>query len=176
MRWLQHELLEEYIRTGDFSPIHEYLAPPLEEFERHVLLQSFFMGALETSDWKLARHCCREGISMNPSEVFESGPLHSTISVLGGRPEAIEWLISNGADVERRSGNYTTPLFSAVCLGYDDTVRALLHAGADVNSSTMIDDNSTPLMAAAIRGHGKIAKLLMKAMVNILVEIIASLI
>lgn len=56
-----------------------------------------------------------------------------------------------------------TPLQVAATKGYQDVVKLLLAAGADVNAK----DGSRPLHLAACKGHVEVAKLLLAAGANI---------
>jgi hypothetical protein len=58
----------------------------------------------------------------------------------------IQELLAVGPDVNRKCRYDYTPLHSAACMGYTDTVQVLLAAGADVNSKD--NDGRTPLQVA----------------------------
>ena len=56
------------------------------------------------------------------------------LSALNGKAEAVRWMVTAGADVNRPSADlyaHGTPLHHAVCSGSLATVQALLEAGAD---------------------------------------------
>jgi hypothetical protein len=161
MRWLLSELLPEFARSRDFNLLHEELET-LDGFDREVLLQSVFGIALQSSDWELAEHCLNEGYDLrpDPADAGNSGPLHAAMDNLGDRPDVIAWLLRHGAEVNQRGSSNTTPLMNAAGRGWKETVQVLLGAGADVNASTIIDDDSTALMLAAIAGHKEIVVLL----------------
>ncbi|KAK6538521.1 hypothetical protein TWF694_010101 [Orbilia ellipsospora] len=69
----------------------------------------------------------------------------------------IDW---PGVKTEWHNGNGVTSLVMAAAKGYAEHVRALLKAGADVNTQGS-EKYGNALQAASIEGHGKIAELLL---------------
>jgi ankyrin repeat protein len=68
----------------------------------------------------------------------------------------MRFLISKGANVDRRNSAGSTPLLTACLKQQTDVVRVLLEAGADVNAKN--DKGITPLMAAVRGGRGEFTK------------------
>ena len=80
----------------------------------------------------------------------ETETLHN--AVLGGDSEAALAIISGGADVNGRDGEYgVTPLHVAAFGGHTETVLALVSVGAAVNARNKV--GVTPLHVAAFEGH-----------------------
>jgi len=76
----------------------------------------------------------------------------------------ISYLLAHGANPNDRvttAGNISTPLTSAAFLGYNEVVRGLLKAGANVNTPAML--NATPLTLAALSGNTEAVVILLKA-------------
>ncbi len=75
-------------------------------------------------------------------------------------------LIQNGADVDELDQNQDSPLVIAAYKGYDQIVKLLLEAGADVRA---VDPGmkATALHAAAYAGRTEAAKLLIKYHIDI---------
>ncbi|MBA3316340.1 MAG: ankyrin repeat domain-containing protein [Planctomycetaceae bacterium] len=161
--WVADELLQHHSEPPNGPLIHEFL-DELEGFERKMLLGSLFWNALRFGKWLLAEHCIVEGYPIAHSEDDrDSQPLCDAMSILEDRPDVIAWLLEHGAEFEQRSINHWTPLMFAVIHGYREIVELLLAAGADINASTIIDDDLTPLMMAAERGGEATLKLLLAA-------------
>lgn len=161
LRQLGMELLEDFKRSRDFSPIHEILGAA-DEDERSVILHNFFWEGLRIADWDLAEGCLQKGycIGRDPKEITE-GPLCIAMQEFPNRVDVIEWMIRHGADIEHRDLEFATPLICASARGMDEIVQLLLDNGADVNATEIIDDDRSSLMLAAICGHESTVRLLL---------------
>lgn len=90
-----------------------------------------------------------------------------------GDLEEVEWLIERGAKPHRPDTPlvYTrddwTPLQSAARDGHLDTVKALLCAGADVNTAPIPSGGRTALQAASEKGHLAVVRLLLEAKADV---------
>jgi ankyrin repeat protein len=82
-------------------------------------------------------------------------------AALNGHEHIVEWLISQGVDINSQNDNSDTALALASVNGYLPVVRLLLKAGADVNIRNKKE--RSPLLDAASCGHSAIAELLIKA-------------
>jgi len=79
--------------------------------------------------------------------------------------EIVQYLVTHGADVDKRVADGTTALNEASFWGNVESVRILLAAKANVNSAK--DNGYTPLLSATSRGHVVIVKLLIVAGANL---------
>jgi hypothetical protein len=78
----------------------------------------------------------------------------------GGLVKAVQYILSEGADVNAQGGYYGNALQAASLRGYKKIVELLLKEGADVN--TQGGYYGSALQAASARGHKKIVELLLK--------------
>lgn len=107
----------------------------------------------------------RELVNKNPALVKfkeENGFTALHIAATAGRVDIIEFLLSQGADLEGRTAGGQTPLFQTVPLAARDAFLYLLSRGADIN----LRDNDgrsilqfalnwqRPVMIETILGHG----------------------
>jgi len=78
----------------------------------------------------------------------------------------VEQLIQNGADVNELDSNHDAPVVIAAYKGYNQILKALLEAGADVRA---VDPGmkATALHAAAYAGRTEAAKLLIEYHIDI---------
>lgn len=78
----------------------------------------------------------------------------------------VEQLIQNGADVNELDSNHDAPVVIAAYKGYNQILKALLEAGADVRA---VDPGmkATALHAAAYAGRTEAAKLLIEYRIDI---------
>ena len=77
----------------------------------------------------------------------------------GGLVNAVEYLLSQGADVHAQGGSYGTALQAASFGGHDKIVELLLSKGANVRAQS--GSFGTALQAASWRGNDKIIELLL---------------
>jgi ankyrin repeat protein len=82
----------------------------------------------------------------------------------GGLVNAVQYILSQGADVNAQGGKYATALQAASFRGHEKAAKLLLKAGADVNAHG--GEYVTALYAASDSGHEKIVELLLKAGAN----------
>lgn len=82
------------------------------------------------------------------------------------RPTIALCLIACGADVNKSSDAFLTPLMAAAYHGHIDIVGKLLSKGAKPNATR--DEGFTPLFFAAKAGHAPICKMLLEAGSNVL--------
>lgn len=81
------------------------------------------------------------------------------LAVKKGHADIVQYLIDNGADVNKGNAWDNTPLHYAAYRGYTEIVKMLLAYGADVNAKN--DDGETPLHYAAEKGKTEIVKILL---------------
>ncbi|XP_019860424.1 PREDICTED: ankyrin repeat domain-containing protein 7-like [Amphimedon queenslandica] len=65
--------------------------------------------------------------------LYKKTPLHE--AALYNRSNAVQWLLSKGADLESRDDDGWTPLIVAAANGHTQVVTMLLEKGADVTAS-----------------------------------------
>ncbi len=161
-RWLLSQILKEVFREGNLSAMASFLHDrDLGDVERCHILAVVFWRALRRRRWDIAKCCILQGYEVTPHEHAAWGPIHGCLSHLGDRSDVVEWLLKEGAELERRGPSNITPLIAAIQLGFTDIAHVLVQAGADVNASTVIDEDLTPLMAAARQGDRAVVTLLL---------------
>ena len=79
----------------------------------------------------------------------------------GGHPEAIQFVLDRGADVNKSGKFGETALMMAAYCGYDDSVELLLSRGADMNTTDR--NGNTALSFAKQREHQTTIDLLRRA-------------
>jgi ankyrin repeat protein len=100
------------------------------------------------------------GVDIN-SPACSRCPLPLVNAAWGGSPEAVEFLLDRGADINE-AGNFDhTPLMMASFYGNTEMVRLLLERGADVNFRDANGD--TALSFAKQRKHAAVIRLLRQA-------------
>ena len=98
--------------------------------------------AARTGDLQAIKHYIKTGGDINAlDKTFQVSAM--SWSALHGQTEVVQLLIENGAEVNIRSGDGTTPLHSAAFLGRTDVVKFLLDNGADVKARN--NDGATPV-------------------------------
>lgn len=105
----------------------------------------------------------------------DSGENALTIAIMGGHNDAVELLISSGANVDFVASQGNTPLLSAAYQG-DKNIglcRRLLDAGASVNFTPSSGQYTgvTALYLAASKGAEKVSKLLLDAGADVSVRL-----
>ncbi|OWT42403.1 nacht and ankyrin domain protein [Pochonia chlamydosporia 170] len=78
----------------------------------------------------------------------------------GGLANAVQYLLSRGANVNAQGGSYGTALHAASHRGHETVVKLLLDRGADVEAKDY-EYGWTPLSRAAEKGHEVVVKLLL---------------
>ncbi len=117
----------------------------------------------------LAKYLAR-GSNVNAAVIsdhygYENAPLLH-IAVAGGHPEAVEFLLKQGANPNQFDSHGDSPLCCAIGRGRDDisiqTVRMLIKAGADSNLPFGSKYHHTPLIEAALFAQPEIVEILLR--------------
>lgn len=99
----------------------------------------------------------------DPNGALEDGktPLYLLVEVGGAKPVILRHLLEAGADPNRRTGGQQwTPLHMAAKRGYQVCLKALITAGAWLESPD--HQGNTPLMVAAHHGHVTVVRTLLQ--------------
>ncbi|MBW3540608.1 MAG: ankyrin repeat domain-containing protein [Planctomycetes bacterium] len=88
-------------------------------------------------------------------------PLHYAAE--GNRPEAVEFLAAQEADVEAQDNLGDTPLRAAAVTGALDAAKKLIQLGADPKARRRATRGPSVLDRAAMRGHVEFVELLLKS-------------
>jgi ankyrin repeat protein len=88
-------------------------------------------------------------------------------AVCGAHDRAVQWLLDNGADLDRRGGAGRTPLHWACMTGRDDSIaRLLVERGANVNAEDA-RERRTALHLAVTREEKELTELLLNKGANV---------
>ncbi|HUV29656.1 MAG TPA: ankyrin repeat domain-containing protein [Acidobacteriota bacterium] len=120
--------------------------------------------AAEQGDFEVVKKLVQE----NPQLVTATddqgySPLHK--AAYNNHLNVVEYLISQGADVNSASGSGSTPLHGAAYYGHPEIVRVLLDGGAECD--VVNAGGYTPLLSAAAGNHGEIVRLLVNMGANV---------
>lgn len=136
-------------------------------------------GALGSGNLEAAAHLIERGQKLNlatalcldrwneadrlePKATAEEHQIALIAAALNGKPRAISWLIEKGTPLNGFGPvihPHATPLHHAVCSGSMDSVKILVHAGADRTLKDKVY-GGTPLDWAEHEGHPEIAAFL----------------
>lgn len=103
----------------------------------------------------------QQGVAVSKATVRIQDDRGSTllhIAAYHGRLEVVQYLVANGAQLNKQADNHWTPLHGAACYGHFEVVRYLVSNGAQ--KEVQDDDGLTPLHLAALRGRLEIVKYL----------------
>lgn len=104
--------------------------------------QAALVTAIRSSDASAVRRCIEQNDDLNKADArFGIRPLHWASLI--GRPEIVQLLIENDADVNLPNDDGNGPLHAAAFLGHASVVEVLLQNGADPNSLNR--DGAPPL-------------------------------
>lgn len=144
------------------AKIASQLLEEIHEDERHMILEELLWIALGAREWDLASFCVSQGVSIKSEadDLMDWGSIRKSMDIYDDRADIVEWLLQNGAEIDRRGWLDRTPLMFAAKKGFVETVKMLVAKGADVNAYSSVDGGCTPLMAARYSGHSEIIRLL----------------
>lgn len=125
------------------------------------------MQAASSDAPRVVHTLVRAGADINSCGTNGQNALHLAADNMH-RLEVLDTLIALGADLERRDGKGRTPLMIAVESGYTRAAEKLLKAGAKVDARNAQENDETPLMITARKGHGDCAALLLAFKADVL--------
>lgn len=102
------------------------------------------------------------GVDVNTPAESGYTYLHLALELETNRAEIVEALLQAGADPNVSGICGRNALHHAAKFGANDTLKTLISHGAEVNSRTTIDDETTPLMEAAKYGHSETVQFLLQ--------------
>jgi ankyrin repeat protein len=135
--------------------------------QEDVIAKSTLSEAIITGDYNKVISAVailkKNGTSLDYSENWQ-GFTPLLYAVTNKRLNILNFLISNGADVNSRTIVRTTPLMAAAGYGYSDITNSLLSHGALMDEQSM--NGSTALMQAVRHKKYETAKILLMAGAN----------
>ncbi|XP_051565197.1 ankyrin repeat and SOCS box protein 1-like [Myxocyprinus asiaticus] len=147
----------------------QFCDKPLEQCEDMRLHNAAYVGDLDTIKTLFQEDSFKQRI--NEKSVWCCGWLPCTplrIAATAGHGKCVDFLISQGAEVDMVDVKGQTALYVAVVNGHLDCVKILLKAGADPNGSR--HHRSTPLYHAARVGRVDILQELIRFNANVDVD------
>ncbi|MCK5116491.1 MAG: ankyrin repeat domain-containing protein [Candidatus Aegiribacteria sp.] len=103
------------------------------EFVSHATVHPYLEPAIAAGDVEQILWLTDQGLDINESTPqWGQTPIFHAVSV--ARPDIVELLISEGADVNAGDDSGGTPIFYAALMGLVDIVELFINAGADVNA------------------------------------------
>lgn len=81
---------------------------------------------------------------------------------ISGNEEIVNFLLDNGADINKGTEGGITPLMYAVCKNHIEIVKILLNRGADVNRRMTVIERNSALLFACYNNYYEIGKLLLE--------------
>jgi len=130
---------------------------------RTALIESVFGILAEIITLEVPEVLIKAGASINDTIVGGdvSGWTALMFATNNGRPDLVEFLISNGADVNHVAADGTTALMWVSRWGYKEIAELLINHEADVN--LMAKDGSSALSLAIDNEHNELAQMLRAA-------------
>jgi ankyrin repeat protein len=108
-------------------------------------------------DLEIKRALLQAGVSLRKHDSQGRSVLHH--AAMSGHAQCIQWLLSNGADVDCVDQHHQTPLMYATGNDHPRCVRTLLEAGASIN--TKDEDGICALMDSAHFGYADCVRALL---------------
>ena len=134
----QRQKLDHWIRESR----EERLRIAYGRFKSEPSQRDNIWFAAATGDLDAVRRHLASGVDVNrPNPAFGMPPV--AVAAVHGQPGAVDLLVEQGADVNRRFPDGNTTLHAAAFFGRNECVRRLLAHGADIDARN--DDGKTPL-------------------------------
>jgi ankyrin repeat protein len=142
LRSLDVELNQEQLETGKAEIREMFRAATKRSAKPNIQdAPTNLWTAARVGNVQTIKHYIKKGGDVNALDKEFHLPAISW-GALHGQTEVVRFLIKNGADVNRKSGDDNTPLHSAAFFGRTDIVKLLLKHGADIKARN--DDGATP--------------------------------
>ncbi|KAF5872951.1 putative nacht and ankyrin domain protein [Botrytis fragariae] len=156
-----HRAIAEIILVQHLDIDRKHLAYALQKAANRLFVPDTFRAlrlAAGQNNIPIMKLLVEEGVPVDgyEADMFTQSPLLRAAKC--GHSDAVEFLIEKGANPNRRSRNtHTTPLCEAIGCHNIKIATILIHAGADVNTPTML---GTALQRATRADKGLVALLL----------------
>lgn len=124
-------------------------------------MESEFLAAINAEDVDLVKKLLDQGAKVNPSDDEDDPAFPLEVGAHRGNPEIVKLLLEHGAEVDRVSDEYPTPLMLACSLGHLEVARVLIEHGAEVSLANWSTEE-TALKAASRNGHTEIVRLMLE--------------
>lgn len=134
-----------------------------EDKEQSINRYCTFYWAVEKDYTRIVKLMVKQGISIKKAERIctdEHDPPVLIEAVKNGNVEIVKILMENGADVNIKHSNGTTPLIEAAGDGSVEIIKILIENGASVNA--IRSDGTTPLFNAIAHHHNNIARIIIE--------------
>jgi len=143
------KLLDEY-PTSTIIPSTKLMMERVQQAKKNKSL----FEAVKKGDIEQVKKLIAEGADVNETEDLGQvkwTPLIAAAS--GGDVQVVKVLLENGAKVDATDSHGYTPLYYAIWSDNEETVKALVSGGADINKSPANDKDYPPLVYAIWQGH-----------------------
>lgn len=137
--------------------VTEVLGNNVDIAENETQAQALMYAA--SGDLNSLKHSINLGVDINAKDkVFNATALHNAASQ--GHLHTVEWLLSNGANIEAQDNNGSTPLLWALYHGQLKIVEKLVAAKSNVNH--VPKKGPTALILAVQSGKVELVKILLE--------------
>jgi ankyrin repeat protein len=138
--------------------------------------QETFFNAVGRNDIEVVKGYLKTGTDVNqlyysPKHKMQMAPLH--LAAILSNEEMIDFLLNNGAEINIKNADGTTPLQYAISKERYQVAKLLIEKGADVNNKGY--RGATPLHDGVLTNQKEIAELLIKSGADLNAEMTTAL-